>query len=331
MAAAPPDGAALMVPQALSGNRSGRDHQVFLTAAMHSSHMPSPLRSVLYVPGDKPRALAKATGLAADALILDLEDAVLPGAKAAAREAVIRAAAALAGPDRTVAIRVNGLDTPWGADDLQAAASSAAHAVVLPKVSGPEDVREADGHLLRAGSRPDLRLWVMAETPRGIQQIEAIAAASPRLSAIVMGTADLAKALRLPPDPERAGLAWALARCVVAARAQGLDILDGICAEVGDSPALRASCLQGKRLGFDGKTLIHPGQIDAANEVFGISAAEASAAAAVIAAWESAAAGGAGIAVVDGHMVERLHADEARRLVALHQAEQRRRQDQPRG
>jgi citrate lyase subunit beta / citryl-CoA lyase len=283
-----------------------------------------PLRSVLYVPGSKPRALEKARSLPVDGLILDLEDAVLPEAKPAAREAVVKAATGGQFPDRDVIIRINGLDTPWGLDDLAAVASSPATAVLLPKVDGPQHVREAVGHLVRAGARPDLKVWVMAETPRGIQRIVEIAGSSERLAVIVMGTADLAKALRIPADNQRTGLLPALAQCVLAARAQGLDILDGVFTDVGDDSGFRESCLQGRQLGFDGKTLIHPGQIDAANEVFGVSDADAAAAAALIAAWEAAAAGGAGIAVVDGHMVERLHAEEARRLLALHGAIRRR-------
>lgn len=288
-----------------------------------------PLRSVLYVPADKPRALDKARGLDADGLILDLEDAVLPAAKPSARAAAIGAVAGSGFGDRVVAIRVNGPDTPWGAEDLAAVARSEAHAVVLPKVNGPEEVREAVAQLVRCGARPALEVWVMAETPRGIQRIEAIAGSSERLAVIVLGTADLARALRLPPDPAREGLKSALTRCVLAARAQGLDILDGVFTKIGDDPALRDSCLQGRQLGFDGKTLIHPAQIGIANEVFGVSAAEASAAAELIAAWESAAAEGAGIAVVDGRMVERLHAEEARRLVALYKATRPGAQDQP--
>jgi len=296
---------------------------------MQSPTPPRPLRSVLYVPGDKPRALARAGDLDADAYILDLEDAVLPGAKHAAREAVVAAVAGGNFGDRLVAVRVNGPDTPWGADDLAAVAASRARTVVLPKVNGPEDVREAAGCLRRGGARPDLQIWVMAETPRGIQQIEAIAGSSEQLAVIVLGTADLAKALRLPPDPARTGLLYALSRCVLAARMQGLDILDGVFTELSNDPGLEQACRQGRQLGFDGKTLIHPAQIEAANAVFGVSADEAAAAAALIAAWDSAAAAGAGIAVVDGRMVERLHVDEARRLLALHEATRRRGPNRP--
>ena len=294
-----------------------------------NTHTPAkPLRSVLYVPGDKPRALSKARDLDADGFILDLEDAVLPAAKADARTAAVAAVAGGWG-DSTVAIRINGLDTEWGEADLAAVASSEADAVVLPKVDGPDGVRAALDRLAASGARPELKIWVMAETPRGIQQIDDIAACSDRVAVIVLGTADLGKALRLPADPAREGLAYALARCVLAARAHGLDILDGVFPELGNLPGLRESCLQGRRLGFDGKTLIHPGQIEAANEIFGVSADEASAAAALIAAWDSAASAGAGIAVVDGRMVERLHAEEARRLLALHEAGQRSRRDRP--
>jgi citrate lyase subunit beta/citryl-CoA lyase len=158
----------------------------------------------------------------------------------------------------------------------------------------------------------------MAETPRGVLDIDAIARCTPRLGVIVMGTADLGKALRIPEQANRAGLIPALARCVLAARAAGVDILDGVFTRLTDAPGFRLECMQGRHLGFDGKTLIHPGQIDASNEIFGVSAAEAAAAAELIAAWESAAAGGAGVAVLAGRMVERLHVDEAQRQLTLY-------------
>ncbi|MCC5795313.1 MAG: CoA ester lyase [Chromatiales bacterium] len=276
-------------------------------------------RSALYVPGSNQRALAKAAGLAADALILDLEDAVLPGAKPAARDQVLEALAAPPGRQERV-VRVNGLDTAWGADDLRALARSGADALLLPKIDDA-DMVEAAGSLLEASGAPDdLALWVMAETPGGVLDIRQIAAASRRLAVIVMGTNDLARALRMPAAATLDGLETARSLCVLAARAEGLDILDGVFGDLEDAAGLRASCQQGRRLGFDGKTLIHPSQIPVANEMFGVSAEEAALATEIIAAWEAAAREGSGVAVVRGRMVEQLHADEARRLLALHQA-----------
>jgi citrate lyase subunit beta/citryl-CoA lyase len=284
-------------------------------------HRPPRLRrSALYIPGSNPRALAKATGLPADVFILDLEDAVLPEAKVAAREAVARIVQSRPFGRREVVLRINGADTPWGADDLRMAGASGADAVLLPKVESAGTVLEAARTLEAQGAPPDQRLWAMAETPRGILDIATIAAATPRIDVIVMGTADLAGALRVPDSPSREGLLTALGQCVLAARASGVDILDGVFASLEDTAGFDAACRQGRALGFDGKTVIHPAQIGPANEVFGVSAAEADSAMAVIALWEAAAAGGAGVAVVNGRMVERLHVDEARRRLALYRA-----------
>jgi citrate lyase subunit beta/citryl-CoA lyase len=219
-----------------------------------------------------------------------------------------------------VAVRVNGIDTPWFAADIAAVAASAAHAIVLPKVSDAGVVREASARLGWLRAHAGLDIWIMAETAGGILRLGAIGAASPRVRVIVMGTADLASALRTPPDPGRTGLLAALGLGVLQARAQGLDILDGVYPDVTDVAGFTAECRQGKALGFDGKTLIHPGQIGAANDAFGVSAEAARTATAVIAAYEEAAARGSGIALLEGRMVEKLHADEARRLLALHQA-----------
>jgi len=277
-----------------------------------------PRRSVLYVPGSNARALEKAARLPADTLILDLEDAVLPAAKAAARAAVLTAVNARRFGYREVVIRINGLATEWGRADLAAAAASGADGILLSKVDTVHDVLEAADLLDKSATPHGLRLWSMAETPRGVLDIDAIARCTPRLAVIVMGTADLGTALRIREQANREGLIPALARCVLAARAAGVDILDGVFTRLTDAPAFRLECMQGRHLGFDGKTLIHPGQIDASNEIFGVSAAEAAAAAELIAAWESAAAGGAGVAVLAGRLVERLHVDEAQRLLTLY-------------
>jgi len=278
----------------------------------------SPRRSVLYIPASNGRALAKARSLPADALILDLEDAVSPDAKAAARLAACAAAGTYAAQE--VVIRVNGLDTAWGADDLAAAAASGADAVLIPKVDGPADLLTADAALRAAGAPAQMGLWVMAETPRGIQQIGAICEADTALQTVVMGTNDLAKDLRLPPDPSRLGLLHSLSGCILAARAQGIDIIDGVFVNLADEAGFARECEQGRRLGFDGKSLIHPRQIEPANAAFGVTAAELARSQAIVAAWEAAAAAGRGIAVLDGQMIEELHAAAARRVLALHAA-----------
>lgn len=277
-----------------------------------------PRRSVLYVPGSNNRALEKAASLAADAVILDLEDSVLPSAKASARDAVLAAIAARRFGHCEVVIRINGLDTEWGLADLRGAVTSGVDGILLPKVDDAATLRKAAVALDESAAPASLRLWSMAETPRGVLDIDAIARCTPRLAVIVMGTADLGKALRIPEHPDRTALVPALAHCVLAARAAGLDILDGVYTRLTDTAGFRLECVQGRQLGFDGKTLIHPGQIDASNEIFGVSASEAAAAAELIAAWESAAAGSAGVAVLAGRLVERLHVEEAQRQLALY-------------
>ena len=176
-----------------------------------------------------------------------------------------------------------------------------------------------------------MKIWIMAETPRGVLALQSILASSDRLAVIVMGTADLARALRIDPGPDRSGLLPALSHCILAARAQGLDILDGIFSDIGDHPGFRTACQQGKALGFDGKSLIHPGQIDTANEIFGVPDTQAQAARELVSAWEAAATRGSGIAVMQGRMIEALHAEEARRVLALHQAIKRRNDAQTTG
>ena len=279
-----------------------------------------PRRSVLYVPGSNARALEKAATLPADALILDLEDAVLPAVKLSARSAVLATVAERRFGHREVVIRINGLDTEWGLADLRAAASSGVDGILLSKVDDVETVLRAVDALALSPATPNLQLWSMAETPRGVLDLGAIARCTPRLGVIVMGTADLGKALRVTEQPGRAALIPALAHCVLAARAAGVDILDGVYTHLTDASGFRAECAQGKHLGFDGKTLIHPGQLDACNEIFGVSADEAATAAELIAAWESAATAGTGVAVHAGRLVERLHVEEAQRQVALYQA-----------
>ncbi len=279
-----------------------------------------PRRSALYMPGSNQRALDKARELESDVIIMDLEDAVAPNAKEAARENVMTAVAAGGYGRREIVIRINAYGSPWWKDDLVAVATSGADAMLAPKIDGA-DLLSKLGDLLAINGAPNaMRLWVMAETPTAILNINSIAASDPRLDVIVMGTSDLGKELRIPPDPDRTGLIPALTTCILAARAHGLDILDGVFGDLTDADGYTGSCKQGRKLGFDGKTLIHPGQIEMANHVFGVTEADAAHAAATIAAWEAAAAQGSGIAVVNGQMIENLHAEEARRVLTLHGA-----------
>jgi len=276
-----------------------------------------PRRSVLYMPGSNLRALEKARGLAADGLIFDLEDAVAPDAKADARVRVVAALAAGGYGGKELIIRVNGLNTRWGYEDLQAAAGSGADAVLLPKVEGAEGVRQAEMILDAAGAPPTLRLWCMMETPMAILAAREIAGATARLGALVMGTSDLAKDLSASHTRERLPMLTSLGLCLLAARAFGLAALDGVHLDLGDDEGFAAACRQGVELGFDGKTLIHPRTIDAANAIFAPSPAELEDAQRIIAAHRQAMAEGRAVVVVDGRLVEALHIEQARRLLTL--------------
>ncbi len=277
-------------------------------------------RSVLYMPGANARAMEKARSLPADALVFDLEDAVAPESKAVARELAVTAASAGGYGRREVAIRVNGLDTEWAADDVRAVATSGADAIVLPKVDDPATVHTAQQLLSAAGAPQGMQIWIMIETPRGVLDIERILAAHPNLGAIVMGTSDLARDLRVSPLGRRTGLLHALSHCVLAARAHGIDIIDGVHLALDDTEGYRLACEQGRELGFDGKSLIHPRQIDVANACFGVSAEQATRAQEIITAWEQARAAGHGLTVVRGQLIEQLHVDDARRVAALYEA-----------
>ncbi|WP_395018314.1 HpcH/HpaI aldolase/citrate lyase family protein [Dongia sp.] len=276
-----------------------------------------PRRSVLYMPGSNERALEKARSLAADGLILDLEDAVAPEAKALARRQVADAVKAGGFGGREVIVRVNGLDTEWAGDDIAAVAKCGADAILFPKIQSAADVLQAILMLEKAGAPSTLPIWVMAETPRCILNMDSIAGASPRLACIVAGTSDLGRELRIRPTPARDGAVGALTMIVLAARAHGLDALDGVHLDLADEAGYEAVCRQGRDLGFDGKTLIHPKQIDAANRAFAPTPAELEAARAILAAWKEARAEGKGMVVVGGRLVEKLHVDEAERLLAL--------------
>jgi citrate lyase subunit beta/citryl-CoA lyase len=270
-----------------------------------------PRRSVLYMPSSNTRALEKAKTIPADAIIFDLEDAVAPDAKVTARE---QACAAVASGDysgRELTIRCNGLDTEWGADDLRAASKVGPAAVVVPKVSGPAHLAEIEKHL-----SGDTRIWAMVETPAAIFAAREIAAFD-RVSVLVMGTNDLAKELRAALVPGRAPLLPHLATALLAARDAGKVILDGVYNDVKDLEGFEAECVQGAQLGFDGKTLVHPTQVEVANRVWAPSAAEVEQARKVIAAFEEAQRDGRGVVTVDGRMIENLHVDNARRTLAV--------------
>jgi citrate lyase subunit beta/citryl-CoA lyase len=269
-----------------------------------------PRRSVLYVPGSNARALSKAKELPADGLILDLEDAVAPAAKVEARERVREALQAGGFGRRECAIRVNALSTPWGLEDLRMVATSGADAVVIPKIERGEDIDDVRG--LAAG----LPVWPMIETPRAVLRLEEIAG-WPGVAALVMGTSDLLMALHGAPAADRAPLLTSLSLCVLAARAHGLAALDGVHLDLEDAAGFEATCRQGRALGFDGRTLIHPKTIELANRVYGPTPEEIERSRRVIAAFREAEAEGRGVAVLDGRLVENLHVAEARRVLAM--------------
>jgi len=281
-----------------------------------------PRRSCLYVPGDKARALEKAASLPVDVLILDLEDAVAPGGKAAARQAVRNAARDRAYGAREVLIRANGLETEWGQDDLEMAASAGVDGVLVPKITSGDDICFADQSLNEAGAVPNLGLWAMIETPLAILSISEIAAASSdtRLTGFVMGTNDLAKEYNAVATPDRQAFLFSLSAALVAARAYGLAAIDGVYNDIGNEAGLSAECEQGRVLGFDGKTLIHPSQIETANRVFAPSEAELSHARDVVAAFALAENQGKGVISLNGQMVELLHLAQAERLLATYDA-----------
>ena len=279
-----------------------------------------PRRSVLYMPGSNANALAKAASLPADALIFDLEDSVSPDAKESARERVVAAVRGSFGA-REVIIRVNGQHTPWGPDDLVAAAKAGPDAILLPKVDGPGGIMHAARVMREAGAPDRTRIWAMMETPNailGAGQIAAVAADSAsRLAVLVMGLNDLAKETRARLTPGRPTMTAWLANCVVAARAHEIEIIDGVYNDIKDLDGFRAECVQGRDMGLDGKTLIHPSQIDICNGVFAPSAAEVETARAIIDAFTLPENAGKGVIQLNGKMVELLHADMARRTLAI--------------
>ncbi len=274
-----------------------------------------PRRSVLYMPAANERALEKAKTIATDAIIFDLEDAVAPDAKNAARRGAVAAASSDEYGNRELTIRCNGLDTQWGNDDLAAAARSGVAAVVIPKVSSVATLDMVSKMLDAAGAPRSLSIWAMIETPTAIFEVRSIAAHQ-RVSVLVMGTNDLASELRAGLVPGRHPLIPHLAAALAAAREAGTAILDGVYNDIKNLDGFRLECVQGAEMGFDGKTLVHPGQVDIANEVWAPSADEVAHSRRVIEAFEQALRDGRGVVTVEGRMIENLHVANARRVIA---------------
>jgi citrate lyase subunit beta/citryl-CoA lyase len=277
-----------------------------------------PRRSVLYMPSSNERALEKAKTIAADALILDLEDAVAPDAKESARSNACAAAASGEYGRREIAIRVNGIGTAWHADDMAAACEAGPDAILVPKVDSAKAVLDLVDVMSRHGALPQTQLWAMVETPQAMLHAEEIAAASDVLTVLVMGTNDLAKELYAEHVPGRHPLLTGLGLALLAARATGKAIIDGVYNDVKDEDGFLAECRQGREMGFDGKTLIHPGQVAGANEAFAPSAQAVEDARGVLQAWEDGK--GSGVVTYNGRMVENLHVESARRTLAMHEA-----------
>jgi citrate lyase subunit beta / citryl-CoA lyase len=278
----------------------------------------TPLRSVLYMPSSNERALEKAKTIPCDALILDLEDAVAPDAKPAARGAAAAAAASGEYGRRTVTIRVNGIGTQWHDDDIVAASQAGPAAIVVPKVDSADEVARLVAAMEKAGAPDHTVLWAMVETPVAILSALEIARASERLGAFVLGTNDLVKELYAEHVPGRGPVLPSLHTALLAGRAAGIAVIDGVYNDVKDTEGFLAECEQGRQMGFDGKTLIHPGQVDGANAAFAPSDQAVEDARGLIAAWEDGK--GAGVVTHNGRMVENLHVESARRVLSIHEA-----------
>ena len=276
-----------------------------------------PRRSVLYMPGANTRALEKARTLPADALIFDLEDAVAPDAKEAARGNVVAAAKSRSYGKREIAIRCNGLGTPWGKADVAAIATSGADAILVPKVESGSDVAAIVGLLDSAGAPASMAVWAMMETPKGILKADEVAGSHKRLTLFVMGTNDLVKDMKARHTPMRLPMVTALGLGMLAARAHGLTILDGVYNDIQDVEGFKAVCRQGLEMGFDGKTLIHPSQVEPCNAIFAPSETELATAGKIVTAFKTAQAEGKGVVTVDGRMIENLHVEQAERALAL--------------
>ena len=276
-----------------------------------------PRRSMLYMPGSNARALEKARALPADSLILDLEDAVAPDAKELARKQVCEAVAAGGFGMREVLVRVNALSTRWGYEDIAMAAKSGADGLLLPKVESADAIRHMEA-IMRANDAPEsMRIWAMMETPRSILESQRIAESTPRMEGLVMGTSDLAKELDCAHTHERLPFIVSLGLCLLAARAAGLAILDGVYLDLNDEAGFESACRQGQELGFDGKTLIHPKQLGPCNKVFTPKPEDVAWSRRIIEAHAAAAARGEGVVVVEGKLVENLHVESARRVVGM--------------
>jgi citrate lyase subunit beta/citryl-CoA lyase len=277
----------------------------------------TPRRSVLYMPSSNERALEKAKSLPVDGLILDLEDAVGPDHKDSARENACAAAASGDYGQREVTIRINGVGTQWHEADLAAAAEAGPAGVVVPKVGSADEVRALVAGLEAAGAPEHTRLWAMIETPEAVFNVREIASASPRLAVLVMGTNDLVKELHAEHVPGRGPLLTSLQLSLLAAREVGIAILDGVYNDVKNAEGFEAECVQGRDFGFDGKTLIHPGQVEPCNAIFAPSEESVAEARGILEAWQAGA--GSGVVTHNGRMVENLHVDIARRVLAVHE------------
>ena len=277
-----------------------------------------PRRSVLYMPSSNERALEKAKALGCDALILDLEDAVAPDAKPAARDNACAAAKSGEYGRREITIRVNGIGTEWHEADLAAASAAGPDGIVVPKVNSPDEVSRLTEAMADFGAPETTKLWAMIETPEAIFQADKIARADERLACFVIGTNDLVKELQALHVPGRAPVLTSLSMALLAARRAGIAIVDGVYNDVKDAEGFAAECRQGREMGFDGKTLIHPGQIDACNAAFSPSESEIEEAEGIVAAWRDGA--GTGVVTYNGKMIERLHVDIAERVLAVHEA-----------
>ncbi|MCW2791018.1 MAG: malyl-CoA thiolesterase [Nocardioides sp.] len=277
-----------------------------------------PRRSVLYMPSSNERALEKAKGIACDALILDLEDAVAPDAKPAAREAACAAVGSGDYGRRELTIRINGADTEWHEADLTAAAQAGPDAIVVPKVNSADAVRSLVAAMEKAGAPDHTTLWAMLESPYAMLHAEEIAGASDRLTVLVLGTNDLVKELYAEHVPGRQPLLAGLGLALLAARATGKVVLDGVYNDVKNTDGFLAECRQGRELGFDGKTLIHPGQVEGANDAFAPSAQAVEDARGILRAWEDGK--GSGVVTYNGRMVENLHVESAQRTLSIHEA-----------
>lgn len=280
-----------------------------------------PRRSILYMPGSNARAMEKARELPADGFIFDLEDSVAPEAKGTARDLVRKALDKGGYGEREVLVRINGLDTRWWVDDLHAIADSRPDGVLVPKVSDPHQLQDLAARIVDMGTDPHIRVWAMVETPLAITNVREIAAAAldseTRLTGFVMGTNDLAKDTQARIVPGRLPMASWLMTCLAAARAYGLEILDGVYNDLGNQEGLAEECRQGRDFGFDGKTLIHPKQIEACNAAFSPSPEEVEAARKILGAFDLPENQGKGVIQIEGRMVERLHAEMARRTVEI--------------